>query len=143
MCGARLDPVLETIRAAKGRCHIELTNLIIPTLNDSEEDVDRLVAWVAELGVETPLHFSRYFPHHKLTLPPTPEPTLMRAYEMARRHLRYVYLGNVAVEGTSDTHCYACQALLVKRSGYRTRITGIAGGRCGSCGAKADFVGVP
>jgi pyruvate formate lyase activating enzyme len=142
-CGGRLEPVLETIRAAYNKCHIELTNLVIPTLNDSDEDLDRLIAWVAELGVEIPLHFSRYFPHHKLNLPPTPESTLVRAYEKARKRLRYVYLGNVALEGTSDTHCYQCQALLVVRSGYRTRIVGLSGGKCRSCGARADFVGVP
>jgi len=142
MCGARLDPVLETIKASYKKCHLELTNLVIPTLNDSEEDLDRLIAWVADLGVEIPLHFSRYFPHHKLALPSTPPETLMRAYEKARKRLRYVYLGNLHVEGTSDTFCYQCRALWVKRRGYQTRIVGLSGGKCLSCGARADFIGV-
>jgi pyruvate formate lyase activating enzyme len=142
VCGARLEPVLEAIRTSYRRCHLELTNLVVPTLNDSDEDLDRLISWVAELGVEIPLHFSRYFPHHKLALPPTPPETLMRAYEKARKHLRYVYLGNLDLEGTSDTHCYRCQALWVKRRGYRTDVVGIAEGTCRSCGARADFVGV-
>jgi pyruvate formate lyase activating enzyme len=89
------------------------------------------------------LHFSRYFPHHKLALPPTPPETLMRAYEKARKRLRYVYLGNLHVEGTSDTFCYQCRALWVKRRGYQTRVVGLSGGKCLSCGARADFIGVP
>jgi len=143
MCGGHLEPVLETIRSAYKKCHIELTNLIIPTLNDSDEDLDQLIAWVANLGVEIPLHFSRYFPHHKLSLPPTPESTLLRAYDKAKKHLRYIYLGNLYAEGTSDTFCYQCHALWVKRSGYHTRIVGLEGRKCRACGAQADFVGIP
>ncbi|MFH0840123.1 MAG: AmmeMemoRadiSam system radical SAM enzyme [Candidatus Omnitrophota bacterium] len=96
-CLGKLEPVLENTKIAKEKgVHIEITNLIIPTLNDSEKNVGKLVDWVyANLGAETPLHFSRYFPCHKMKLPPTPRETLERAKEIADKKLKYVYLGNV------------------------------------------------
>ena len=95
-CKGSLAPVLKTIREAKKSCHIELTNLIIPTLNDSQENLQRLVDWVYDnLGKDVPLHFSRYFPCYKFDIPPTPLATLKKAQEIAERKLKYVYLGNV------------------------------------------------
>ncbi len=95
-CKGTLEPVLATIKRAAKDCHIELTNLIIPSLNDRKENFIRLVDWIYEnLGPEIPLHFSRYFPCYKMDLPPTPLATLKRAEEVARKKLRYVYLGNV------------------------------------------------
>jgi len=96
-CHAGLAPVLETIKAAKEKgVHIELTNLVIPTLNDSEKNFEKLADWIAEnTGEETPLHFSRYFPCHKFSVPPTPVATLKLAKEIAEKKLKYVYLGNV------------------------------------------------
>ncbi len=96
-CLGKLAPVLENVRKAK-KCgvHIELTNLVIPTLNDTERDFKELVRWIAEnVGVDTPLHFSRYFPCYKMNLPATPLATLQKAQEIALRRLQYVYLGNV------------------------------------------------
>jgi len=96
-CLGKLKPVLEnTKRAADAGIHIEITNLIIPTLNDSEKAIGELVDWVFySLGAEVPLHFSRYFPCHKMTLPPTPVSTLEKAKQIADKKLKYVYLGNV------------------------------------------------
>lgn len=90
-------PVLAVAEAAyhAGK-HLEITTLLIPGLNDSIEEVERLVAWVAErLGPEVPLHFSRYFPNYKMDLAPTPLETLERARNIAGKKLKYVYLGNV------------------------------------------------
>ena len=67
ICKSKLEPVLETCRRASGDCHIEITNLIIPTLNDSDELIRELVAFVESLGGETPLHFSAYYPCYKMT----------------------------------------------------------------------------
>ncbi|UCB57283.1 MAG: AmmeMemoRadiSam system radical SAM enzyme [Candidatus Omnitrophota bacterium] len=94
-CDGRLSPVLRTAEFSAARCHVEITNLIIPTLNDSRENFQKLTDWVAEkLGKDTPLHFSRYFPAYKMDIPPTPIETLKAAEEIARKKLRYVYLGN-------------------------------------------------
>lgn len=96
ICAGKLSPVLETIKQSSRFCHIELTNLIIPTLNDSEENFTKLVDWIYEnIGDSVPLHFSRYFPCYKLDLPPTPIPTLKKAEAIAKKKLKYVYLGNV------------------------------------------------
>lgn len=96
VCRGRLNPVLETIKRAHKSCHIELTNLIIPTLNDSEDNFRRLVDWIYDnLGGEVPLHFSRYFPCYKCDIPSTDINTLKLAEKIAKKKLKYVYLGNV------------------------------------------------
>lgn len=95
-CNGSLDPVLRTIKRSAGACHVELTNLVITGLNDSEDDFMRLVDWIHDnLGPEAPLHFSRYFPCYKLDQPTTPEETLERAYGIAKKKLKNVYLGNL------------------------------------------------
>lgn len=95
-CQATLKPVLNTIKRAKQSTHVELTNLIIPTLNESDEQIRKLVDWIFNnTGSDTPLHLSRYFPCYKLNLPPTSVETLKRAQMIAEKKLKYVYLGNV------------------------------------------------
>lgn len=96
ICKGTLTPVLNTIKQAKEKCHIEITNLIIPTLNDTDDHFKRLVDWVvSNTGIDTPLHFSRYFPCYELNLPMTPVETLKRAYSIAEKKLKFVHLGNV------------------------------------------------
>ena len=96
ICRGRLKPVLETATLAAKKCHVELTNLIIPTLNDSDESIKKMVSWICDnTGPDTPLHLSRYFPCYKMGLPPTPIETMKRAEKIAREKLAYVYLGNV------------------------------------------------
>lgn len=96
-CLGKLKPVLENTKRAKEKgVHIEITNLVIPTLNDSEEDIAKLVDWIYEnTGADTPLHFSRYFPCYKMSLPMTPVSTLETAKRIADKKLKYVHLGNV------------------------------------------------
>ncbi|MEA3561003.1 MAG: AmmeMemoRadiSam system radical SAM enzyme, partial [Candidatus Omnitrophota bacterium] len=95
-CNGTLSPVLETIKTAFRFAHIELTNLIIPTLNDTRDDFIKLRDWIFEnLGPEVPLHFLRYFPCYKMDIAPTPLETLKTAKKIALEKLRYVYLGNV------------------------------------------------
>jgi pyruvate formate lyase activating enzyme len=96
VCRGKLAPVLEAIKRSVRSCHVELTNLIIPTLNDSEDSIARLVDWVCDnAGADVPLHFSRYFPCYKTDIPPTGIETLKMAERIARKKLKYVYLGNV------------------------------------------------
>lgn len=141
-CQGRVEPVLRTARMAKASgCHVEVTNLLIPGLNDAEKEIDTLIAWVAELGVDTPLHFSRFFPHYKCDLRPTPAETLQRAYEKAKERLRYVYVGNISLPGASNTYCHDCGSLLVSRQGYATVMEHLQEGRCAVCGAGAGLRG--
>jgi pyruvate formate lyase activating enzyme len=119
LCKARLEPVLKTCEQVKTKCHLEITNLLIPGENDSEKDIASLVDYIsANLGKDTPLHFSRYFPRYKMTLPPTNKKSLETAYQIAKEKLDYVYLGNIAAETGSHTFCPSCHELLIKRYGY-------------------------
>ncbi len=134
LCRGRLAPVLRTVETAAARAHVELTNLLIPTKNDSPEEIQALVEWVAErLGPDVPLHFSRYFPQYRLDLPATPLVTLEKAAEIARQRLRYVYLGNVAELEGSDTRCPECGTTVIRRRGYAVRSL-LRGRRCPACG---------
>lgn len=141
-CRGSLEPVLRFVRqAAAAGCHVEITNLLVPGLNDSEEQVGRLSSWLAKyLGKNVPLHLSAYRPEYKMTLPPTPVTVLERAYERCRRELNYVYLGNVLTAAGQDTHCPQCRTVLIRRQGYETRLAGLAGGACAQCGRQADVV---
>jgi len=96
ICGGRLNKVLEVIKRSSRSCHVELTTLIVPGLNDSEEEMMKEVEWIKNnVGAATPLHISRYFPCYKMNLPPTPMETLERVRRVALNSLKYVYLGNV------------------------------------------------
>jgi pyruvate formate lyase activating enzyme len=141
LCKASLAPVLRTCKIAKKHCHVEITNLLIPGENAETKEVEELVHWVASnLGKETPLHFSRYFPHYKMTTNPTPEATLRAAYETGKKELLYCYLGNIFAANGSNTHCPVCDNVLVERSGYSVNVSGIKKGKCSNCGRTADFV---
>ena len=95
-CKGSLEPVLRTIKRSAETCHVELTTLIIPGLNDSEESFKRLTDWIYNnVGADVPLHFSRYFPCYKLDQPLTPKETLESAYKIAKKKLKNVYMGNV------------------------------------------------
>ena len=140
-CGARLQPVLETLQTIRTEtdCWLEVTTLLIPGLNDSEQEVGELTAWVAEhLGGETPLHFSAFHPDGELQdRPATPAATLLRARAQAKANgLRHVYVGNVrGEEDATATWCPDCGAKLVEREGFRARVVGLdADGRCTACG---------
>lgn len=140
ICKGKLQPVLDNIRmvAASG-VHLELTNLIIPEENDSDQDLAALVDFVASVSDTIPLHFSAYHPDFKLTREATPAKTLLRARELAEGKLKYVYLGNVDLPGASDTRCPQCSNLLISRSGYRAKLSGLQDGRCSRCQAEAGI----
>jgi len=140
LCSARLEPVLKAIERAHKSCFIELTNLLVTDENDSEEDVRKLVDWVASLDPEIPLHFSRYHPMYKFTNPPTPINRLERAYEIGKEKLKWVYLGNVWGELGQDSLCPNCGAVLVKRRGYVVQVMNLKGNRCAKCGTEHNFV---
>ena len=138
VCDARLKPVLKALKTMK-ECGVflEITNLLIPTLNDSEEETTMLCDWVVEnLGEATPIHFSRFFPKNNLQyLPPTPMQTITRAREIAMEAgLQYVYVGNMADGVGESTRCPGCGTLLIERHGYRIRENRLVDGKCPECG---------
>lgn len=141
-CHGTLEPVLRFCgQAIKAGCHLEITNLIIPTLNDRPDDLARLARWVREhLGPLTPLHLSAYHPDYQSRIEGTPAATLTRAWETASRELSYVYMGNLLTRQGQATRCPQCGTALIEREGYAVRISGIVRGACGHCGRKADVV---
>jgi pyruvate formate lyase activating enzyme len=140
-CGGKLEPVLRTAVIFKEKLHLEITHLLVTGLNDGEDDVAFFVKWVLDnLGRDTPVHFSRYFPHYEMDAPPTPTHHLLRAKEIAERDLYYVYLGNVAGIGGTDTNCPQCGNLLVDRKGYRAVVVGLEDGKCNNCGRPSEIV---
>jgi len=142
ICRGDLKTVLKTIELSRRSCHIELTNLVIPGLNDSPRDMEALVDWVYRLDPLIPLHISRYFPRYKIDTRATPESTLKKYYNLARAKLKYVYVGNIQLEGTEDTYCPGCGQALIKRSGYRISLEGLNNQDCKKCGRRADIIGL-
>jgi pyruvate formate lyase activating enzyme len=138
-CAGHLQPVLDTLEylVHETAVWVEVTTLLIPGLNDSDEEIDAETRWYAEhLGPSVPLHFSAFHPDWKMMdRPPTPPATLTRAREIALRNgLRYVYTGNVHDPAGQSTYCHACGALLVERDWYELGAWNLVDGRCGSCG---------
>jgi len=142
LCRGRPEPPRRTAEIARqAGCHVEVTNLVIPNWNDRDDDIQRLIDWVAGLGRDVPLHFSRYHPDYKLTEPPTPAETLAKAREMAQQKLDYVYVGNLFGSVGEDTVCPSCGKVVVARRGFAVSRVSVKGGRCEYCGAEIAIVG--
>ena len=143
VCGGRLRPVLDalvTLRSEK--VWLEITNLIIPSLNDDRQKIGAMCRWIVkELGPDVPLHFSRFYPYYRLKdLPPTPPETLQDARRIARdAGLRYVYIGNIRTDA-ENTVCHRCGKRIIEREGFFVRRNDVAGGKCRFCGTKIPGV---
>jgi len=136
ICGGRLRPVLDSLVTIKQEeVWLEITNLVIPTLNDDVLTIREMCRWIVKnLGPDVPVHFSRFFPQYKLkNLPPTPYETLERARnEALDTGLRYVYLGNIRSDA-ENTYCPKCKKILIKREGYQVSMNNIRKGKCRFC----------
>jgi len=136
ICSGSLRPVLNSLVILKEEgVWLEITNLVIPTLNDDLNNVREMSRWIVKnLGADVPIHFSRFFPHYKLTnLPPTPLETLEGVRKTAiDAGLKFVYIGNIRHEG-ENTFCPKCKKLLIERMGYFVKQNHIANGKCKFC----------
>ena len=139
-CAGRLEPVLRYVEAAAQKAHVELTYLVVPTLNDSEDEILRFSRWVASINPAIPVHFSRYYPQHKFTLPPTPESVMEKIREIARSELDYVYLGNLPGNEGANTYCTECGELLIQRDSYRI-YSHLKSGACPHCNTSTGIHG--
>jgi pyruvate formate lyase activating enzyme len=146
LCGAKLEPVKETLRTMKNSgIFLEVTTLIVPGLNDGQHELEQMAHFlVNDLGPETPWHISRFHPTYRLTdYPPTPMSTLLAAREIGlNAGLRYVYTGNVPGQDSENTFCHQCGKMLIERQGFRLRRYEIEGGRCRHCHAAIDGLGL-
>ncbi len=137
---AELRPVLRSIKQiAKSRTHLEIVNLVVPTLNDSDKMLRELVDWImGEIGPDVPVHFSRFHPDYQLlNLPPTPLTTLERARDMAiGKGIHYAYVGNVPDHPGNHTYCPGCKRIVIRRQGFFIQEMNVNGGRCAFCRRK-------
>ena len=136
---SHLEPVLETLKwiRHKSSTWLEVTTLLIPGHNDSDDELTRLADWfAANLGPDVPLHFTAFHPDFKMTdIPPTPPETLRRARAIARAAgLRYVYVGNVHDEDGQTTFCARCERPLIGRDWYAITHFALKDGACAHCG---------
>ncbi len=145
VCGARLQPVLDAIILYHQLgIWIEITTLIIPGHNDSDQELHDLAAFIKNIDSRIPWHISAFHPTYRLTdVPRTPVTTLRRAREIGLSEgLRYVYMGNVPGEGGENTLCYNCNYLLIQRLGFTVIDNMVKGGRCPHCHAAIDGIGI-
>lgn len=138
--GGKLEPVKEFIRIASRLTSLEVTTLVIPGKNDSDEEIGSIAEFLASLDVNIPYHLSCYYPTYKYSIPPTQVESVLNLVSVARCSLNYVYAGNVGGVET-NTYCPECNTLLVQRRGYRTKIEGIVDGNCKSCGIEIPIAG--
>lgn len=136
-CGGDLKAVLKTLQVLKDiGIWFELVTLVIPTLNDSPEEIKLMSAWILKhLGPDVPLHFTRFHPMYRvLDLPRTPVPTLERSRELAlEAGLHYVYAGNVPTHPGENTYCHQCHTELIRRVGFKVVSNRITDGKCPQC----------
>ncbi len=129
-----LHPVLEFIRKASGRIHLEVTTLVIPGVNNNPNDIEEAARFLASLNRKIPYHLTCYYPRYKYSVRPTREEDLHPLMERARKHLAFVYAGNTG--GGNVTVCPSCGKEVIRRIGYFTRVVGGRKGRCSHCGEE-------
>jgi pyruvate formate lyase activating enzyme len=142
ICGAKLQPVLDTIKLMKEQgVWVELTTLIIPSYNDSDKVLGDIIEFIKSVDPAIPWHVSQFYPTYKLMdAPRTPVETLRHARQLGlEKGLKYVYTGNVPGEGGENTFCPKCKELLIERYGFSTQ-NKIKEGNCFKCSAGIDGV---
>jgi len=134
-CKSKLKPVLNNIKLAhKKKIWIELTTLLIPNENDSKKEIESIAKFIASINKSIPWHISRFFPMHKmLNKNPTEMKSLENAYNIGKKYLNFVYIGNLHNE--SNTYCINCNSILIKRIGYETK-SFLNHNKCINCKSK-------
>ena len=143
-CGARLAPVLKAIQRMHDEgIFLEVTTLIVPGENDDRDDLKRLAEFIASVSPEIPWHVSRFHPQYKQTDKEwTPSDTIFGALEIGKAAgLKYLYAGNLPAGRYENTYCPTCGELVIERSGFSSRLTGLEGSKCRKCGADLNVVG--
>lgn len=137
VCKGTLEPVMKSLKILKKEgVWLEVTNLVVPGLNDDFKKIEEMCKWIAkELGKDVPIHFSRFHPDYKMTdTEPTKLETLEKAKQIAEKYLNYVYLGNIG--GESNTFCPKCKAIVIKRDMLSLTDNRLVKGKCPECGEK-------
>ncbi len=136
VCSGQLKPVLETLKRLKDSgLWFEIVVLLIPTLNDGEDEIRKMSEWIVkELSPDVPLHFSRYHPTYKLKIPQTPTHTVMKAREIAlSAGCKFVYAGNMPGQAGEHTYCPSCKKIVIERYHYLIKHNRLKDGKCPDC----------
>jgi pyruvate formate lyase activating enzyme len=144
LSGGKLQPVLDSLKIYREMgIWLEITNLIVPTWTDNTDEIGKMCKWLSDNGFkDTPLHFSRFQPMHKLEqLPPTPVELLRSAAKIAAGEgLKYIYIGNIPGNEMADTKCPSCGTTVVARQGYRIVLNNVTDGKCNKCGKEVKGI---
>jgi pyruvate formate lyase activating enzyme len=138
VCFGDLNTILQNIKAANSRCHVEITTLLVNGYNDSEEEVRSLAKWLSEVNPDIPLHFSRYYPTYKFDAEATPVERVISSREIAREYMHYVYVGNV-VGVDNNTYCPKCGEKIVQRDNINIKVL-TSSDKCPKCGYRINIV---
>jgi pyruvate formate lyase activating enzyme len=139
--GGSLEEVQRFLAQAADQVHLEVTTLVIPTKNDSDEEIAAIASFLAGLNPDIPLHLSAYYPTYRYTIEATSAERIFELVEVAAKYLRYVFPGNVGAH-EATTRCPECNATLIRRAGYQVSMTGIDKGHCHSCGRRIAIAGL-
>lgn len=134
-CNGGLEAVKNTIKLLAKKIHLEITTLIITDLNDDLAELTELFQWLSKLDKDIPLHLSRYHPAYKLNKTSTELELMKEAYQIAKKYLNNVYLGNAIIENTADTYCSNCGEKLIQRQAYQVK-NGLKDKFCPNCGQE-------
>jgi len=137
--GGRIESVKETIKFMADNIHVEITTLVINELNDDSEELKKLFKWISNINKSIPLHLSRYFPAYEMNKPATEINTMEKAYNLAKKYLDFVYLGNLRTPDKNNTYCPECGKKLISRNGYNTEVF-LEKGECPECSYEIEGV---
>lgn len=138
ICKGKIEPVMNTIEIASKYTHVEITNLVIEGLNSSLDEIEKISSWISQIDKSIPLHLTKYYPAYNMRLPETSYDALIKAREVAKKHLNYVYIGNV-IGVDNNTYCPNCSNMLIDR--YITgKIVGIVDNKCSKCKRKINII---
>jgi len=138
ICKGRRSPVMESIKRVYGKAHLEITLLLIDGENTNVDELEEMFKWIADIDPDIPIHLSRYHPANRMTNPPTEIQTMLTTQKLAKKHLNYVYLGNV-FDMEDSTYCPHCGAKVIKRLAYISK-SKLVGSKCPGCLTELPIV---
>ncbi|GIM29573.1 AmmeMemoRadiSam system radical SAM enzyme [Clostridium polyendosporum] len=138
VCNGKRDFVLNTINKASEYCHVEITTLLVEGENTSLQEIEEISKFLSSININIPLHLSRYYPNYKMTNEPTSIDFILNAEKLAKKHLNYVYVGNVQGIDNS-TYCHQCKEKVIDRTGYVVRNT-LKNSNCPNCGERLPII---
>ncbi len=141
VCKGNLQTVLNSIKIlSESDVHLEVTNLIVPGKNDTDEEFNDLTDFIASLSDNIPLHLSAFHPDYKMDAPATSVEIMSKAYQIAREKLKYVFVGNINIPDSKNSICPNCDTVLIEREFYQTRIVNLEKGKCLNCNFETGIV---